>query len=382
MCEQKPNSVLTFFATYICDLDTTTPRTWSYARPDDSPIDPSFVKWEVATNGIDGQPSGKLNKRLTTRANVLKRHILPDDDFSAYTERVSNGVFRLLARNEIEKPDSVDVVALNHFVSAESTKPICTFTTVTKRLLMAEVRGLSPRQRCWFCGQFDRPAGESVIGELVLFWPDYFLEPKPNNKYAWKDKNEIERLLESYRIKRTTRIDGYQLTNNGKACLYRLKVTAELVRYHRGRLSNCIPMPGKSHDPPPGLDEPVAVCSPEIVITSPVVQKAIKDLDHVWRDRFASSVLVTGPPGCGKEDMAKSLVYGSGRPGKDIQTLSLAQGDTSEHERRLFGRRCADGGEEQGLIERAKGSALFLDEAHHPIEKEGIRASLLRDLES
>ncbi len=380
MSTQKPN-VVTFLSTFKCDLNTHTRDTWSFVAPPDSPDENAFVKWEVESCATTASP-GNLEGHFITRAITLAKWL--GDTRYKFASKVNKGIIDDF-RNSATVSDPISCAALNHFVTAESTKSIETIVTVAQGHLMAEMRGFSPQHRCWFYDTLESYAEdeESLIGELVLLWPLLFLEHDPCYGFLWKNDEQIKRLLRYYRIRRTTRIDGYQLTDNGRACLYRLKVTAELVPYFRGRVCNCIPMPGKNRDLPlSGPKEPVAVRSPEMVITSPVIQEAMKNLDRVWRDRFASSVLLTGPPGCGKENMAKSLVYGSGRPGNDLQTLSLAQGDTREHERRLFGRRCADGGEEQGLVERAEGSALFVDEAHHPIEGEGIRASLLRALES
>ncbi len=375
--------------TFKCDLNPRTPATWSYARPSD---DDPFVQWKVykaeteqVANGAK-PPSQILKEGFTDRVKALAQVQVNSD----LTKRMKAGdVFRLFdeGNGRTGHLGPIKVAELNHFVTAETTQTIETLVTQVAGHVMVEIRGLPSGIPCWFYSNPGSDIAKDAIDQFVIYWPDLFLHVKnPNVKIpralVWNDKDKIDELLASYRIKRTTRIDGYQLTNNGKVCMCRLKVTAEFSSYYRGKVCKCIPMPGKRCDLPPGLDEPVAVRSPEIVITSLVIREAMEDLDRVWRDRFASSVLVTGPPGCGKEKMAKSLVYGGGRPGKDLQTLSLAQGDTREHERRLFGRRSADGGEEQGLVERAEGSALFLDEAHHPIEGEGIRASLLRALES
>ncbi len=384
MSTHKQDCVTTLL-TFKCDLNPRNPDTWSYARPSG---DDSFVQWkvyepktEVAADGAK-QPSQILEEDFTERVKTLKQVQGNDANLTQLME--AGDLFSLFdgGNGGTGHLGPIKVTELNHFVTAETTQPIETLVTQVAGHVMVEIQGLPSGIPCWFYSNPGSSVPKIVMDQFAIFWPDLVLDADDNEVLSWKAKEEIADLLASYRVKRTTRIDGYELIENGQACLYRLKVKAEFSSYHRGTVCNCIPMPGKRHDLPPGLDEPVAVRSPEIVITSPVIQEAIKDLDRVWRDRFASSVLVTGPPGCGKENMAKSLVYGSGRPGKDLQTLSLAQGDTPEHERRLFGRRSADGGQEQGLVERAENSALFLDEAHHRIKGEGIRASLLRALES
>lgn len=77
-----------------------------------------------------------------------------------------------------------------------------------------------------------------------------------------------------------------------------------------------------------------------------------------------------------------SVPYGSGRNTKGMQTLSLAECELDQTLRRLFGFRRDDGSISPGLIEQAKESAMFVDEAHHPEDSTGARAALLRVLEA
>ncbi len=77
-----------------------------------------------------------------------------------------------------------------------------------------------------------------------------------------------------------------------------------------------------------------------------------------------------------------SLPYGSGRRDGSIQVLSLGESDLDQTLRRLFGWQRDDGSVGEGLIAKAKGSALFVDEAHYPPDRPGARAALLRTLEA
>jgi hypothetical protein len=121
-----------------------------------------------------------------------------------------------------------------------------------------------------------------------------------------------------------------------------------------------------------------------VVVRSPQVVKSLKMLSTLWQDRFLSTVLITAPPGSGKEQYAASIPFGNGREGKDcpFNTLALASGDKAALERQLFGSKRDDGSIAGGLISRSKGGTMFLDEVHHPDDQDGIRASLLRTLEN
>jgi transcriptional regulator with AAA-type ATPase domain len=167
----------------------------------------------------------------------------------------------------------------------------------------------------------------------------------------------------------------------------KLRDDVEMVEYLKGRICGCIPIPGagvdrKSED---WRTEPEHVNSPEVVVASPAVSDALVRLSRVWQDPFAKSVLLASPPGSGKEQYAKSIPFGNGRRTENPQTLSLANCDQNEVQRRLFGYTRSDGSICKGLIELSQGSALFLDEVHQPgptREQGTARAALLRPLEN
>ena len=94
-------------------------------------------------------------------------------------------------------------------------------------------------------------------------------------------------------------------------------------------------------------------------------------------------MLISAPPGSGKENLALSIPYGTGRvaTGEEPFILSLASGSKEESEKHLFGEEWPM--EIAGLIYKAAGSVLFLDEAHHPENEEAsVRPSLLRTFET
>jgi hypothetical protein len=95
---------------------------------------------------------------------------------------------------------------------------------------------------------------------------------------------------------------------------------------------------------------------------------------------------VSGPPGSGKENFALSIPYGSGFKKHDddkrIPTISLANGLPAQQEKQILGYQQDDGSIVDGLLAEATGTAIFVDEAHYPANKPGVRPALLRALEA
>lgn len=75
-----------------------------------------------------------------------------------------------------------------------------------------------------------------------------------------------------------------------------------------------------------------------------------------------SRVLVTGPPGVGKEVAARLLHEWSGRASQPFVTVSAASMEPDRVEEALFGSERPDGSATPGLLEKAHGGTLFLDE--------------------
>lgn len=210
---------------------------------------------------------------------------------------------------------------------------------------------------------------------MVVFFKDQSMSELNN-----ENVKEAQKWLQSHRILQYVTIEKENSPNDKIKIKFNSKAT--LASYHKGSICGCIPIPGKYINKIG--DEPHIVKTPEIVVKSPNVIKALKNLSQVWQDRFAKSVLISAPPGSGKEQFAGSIPYGTGRINEtsDMISISLASGIQGDLERLLYGTQDEHGNRRDGLIEKAKNSVLFLDEVHHPDKRAGIRASLLRPLES
>lgn len=280
--------------------------------------------------------------------------------------------------------DSGVSTLLNHIVMSQSTKALISIISIVDRHRMTEIRGLKPSQPNWFYTlNSDAPMWRSLLGNHLLSFPELFASRDRKGKLNVKSYSDIENTLKAHRQRNVISVCKYE--ENDRSCTLRIRLDASLCNYKRGTLCNCIPIPGKpvkrkSDDP----KEPIGVCSPEVVISSPVVENALGSLSDIWQDK-AHAILVSGPPGSGKENFALSIPYGSGRKSNDnerIPTISLANGTPEQQEKQIFGYQQTDGSIEDGMLAKAKGSAIFIDEAHYPLDGPGVRSSLLRALEA
>ncbi|HOZ46601.1 MAG TPA: sigma 54-interacting transcriptional regulator [Candidatus Hydrogenedentes bacterium] len=388
-----------WIVSFRCPLDGENKGTWQYSNKD---------RWRYIDSNNEEQPLVKLAKTRKKLANSSSASLATDlkDRSGALLE------WLLSKRAEKSIEDDGMAILLNHIVVSKSTKPLTVLATVVGNQRSVEIRGLASGQPGWFYTQVKPlpskqkkrqapnviskepqeapvPAWKTLLGQYVLAFPKLFFEvpedpsatkSEESRASTFKKETEYEPVLSAHRQWERVSVLRYEVKDN--SFILDLRLEFKLCGYVRGALCNCIPIPGKPIKKRTGEpEEPVGVYSPEVVVTSPSVQETLKALSDVWQDR-AKAVLVSGPPGSGKERYALSIPYGSGRTKEDVPTISLASGSTNNLERQIFGYRQEDGSIEDGLVEKAAKKAVFIDEAHYPKKKVGIRASLLRVLEA
>jgi hypothetical protein len=275
-------------------------------------------------------------------------------------------------------------VVLNSIVLDATLKPFRIVTTFVNSSVTVHVQGLKPLEPQWFFIQ--DPAFPYLLEEYMLIQPSMFFET-PENDADLVPKTEDEFNAAAKQFKYTRVLHKYTVTDfhvGNDAIKLSLNDTVTICRYEKGRLCGCIPVPGEARSK--GV-EPEDVLSPEVVVESPVVSKTLTELSRIWQDRNTKkSVLISAPPGSGKEVFCSGIVYGNGRRVENFQSLSLASDDQKGLERLLFGDE--NGGVlRAGLIEKAAKSGLFLDEVHQPERgptgnNSSVRSALLRPLEA
>ncbi len=101
--------------------------------------------------------------------------------------------------------------------------------------------------------------------------------------------------------------------------------------------------------------------TPAEMIGSCSVFKAMKQqLDKVTNSN--GRVMLSGPPGCGKEVAARYIHMNSNRRDAPFVCVNSASIEPDRMEEVLFGRESAGRGIEQGLLEQAGGGVLYFDE--------------------
>lgn len=282
----------------------------------------------------------------------------------------------------VEGPMSV---MLNNVCRAESIQKFTYVVTFSHTHLTLELVGLKTGEPRWLYDKY-RDEKQVQAGVYTAF-PDRFVKPD-HDKFAVLSEVEQDKtveLLTAFRILHECTVLGYQTLGMPSRAYLKIKVRDEfqLTAYERGRICWSLPIPGK---PTKGSDinKPKVrrVGSPEVVVKSLRVAETLKHLSRIWQDRFVSSVLLTAPPGSGKENYALSIAFGTGRGEKPPLTVGLAAARSEDVERQLFGHRRDDGSICPGILAQAAGGTVFLDEVHQPDHDDGVRASLLRTLEN
>lgn len=277
-------------------------------------------------------------------------------------------------------------VVLNSIVLNSTLKSFRILTTFVDAHATVQIQGLSHSEPQWFYVHDDayplRREEDMLVGPHIFF--DLTSEGKVLKAKA--NFSDLAAEFKYLRVLHEYTVMQFSVTEEEIVIMMRDRVTQ--CSYERGKYCGSIPVPGKARDDKG--TEPEAVKSPEVVVESPVVSKALAELSRVWQDRNPKkSVLISAPAGSGKEVFCSGIVYGNGRPADNLQTLSLASSDQAELERLLFGNQ--EGGSlRQGLIAKAANSGLFLDEVHQPESSEAgekkhkspVRAALLRPIEA
>lgn len=343
---------------------------WSYDLPTD---------WFLRDTGLNfygiARTVHKLLpdlKRKLRKAGNLPQDVLPDRfKFLNWAAKKTKGTSAVVDGTAL---------MLNHVVSSGTIQVFKILSSFVRGHLTVQIQNLPSGAPCWFYLKLS--SRFALLDEYLLTFPEWFFTIKsglPTEVAPVSQLKSIMSLLESHRILNEYTILDYVRGDNDFQI--RLRNRISVVPYERGRQCGCIPIPGPA-DKEKQKNEPELVSTPEVVMTSPVVAQALADISRVWQDRFAKSVLISAPPGSGKESFATSIPFGQGRPGKNFAPISLAD-NVESLTRQIYGKRREDGSIEQGLLATAANSAAFLDEVHQPAnENESLRPRLLRPLES
>ncbi|TCM84933.1 sigma-54-dependent transcriptional regulator [Rhodovulum steppense] len=118
------------------------------------------------------------------------------------------------------------------------------------------------------------------------------------------------------------------------------------------------------------------VAQAEMIGTSPAFRALKSQLDKVTKSN--GRVMLSGPPGCGKEVAARYIHAQSNRAGGPFVVVNSASIEPERMEEVLFGRESPARGVEAGLLEQAHGGILYFDEvADMPL---GTQSKILRVL--
>lgn len=267
-------------------------------------------------------------------------------------------------------------LVLNALVRQSTTKSFDLVSSFSGEHISVEVRGLGVNIPSWF---YLHATPFEDLDEYLVCFPELFLDKSHKELHA-----DLQRTLMSLKFVRCWHhYDVQAFKQDEKKIVIALKDRAVIAEYVKASICGCLPLPGRCPRKSE-RKEPVGVNSPEVVVSSPVVGAALAKLTSIWQDPHAKSVLISSPPGSGKEVFANSIPVGNGRPADRVNSLSMASDDQDALERQLYGFAHPDGSIQDGLIAKSANAALFLDEIHQPekMRVSSARASLLRTLEA
>ena len=98
----------------------------------------------------------------------------------------------------------------------------------------------------------------------------------------------------------------------------------------------------------------------EMLGQSPGFRALLGKLDKVTRSN--GRVMLSGPPGCGKELAARFIHANSSRAEAPFVSVSCASVESDRMEEVLFGRESEERGHEPGLLKEANGGVIYFDE--------------------
>ncbi len=206
-------------------------------------------------------------------------------------------------------------------------------------------------------------SNEGVLEKLFSEdWPE--VAKRLGKSLAFRVWHVLE--LDSYKESRQSRI--------GQLCELNYTHTIEVAAYAEGICYCAFPLRISGDNRKPGT-----ACD-EVVLTEAAGHN-MQSLAAIWHDPSARFVLVSGPPGSGKEKLSQNVHYGRGRPG-EIKSLSLGGIRQVELERLLYGGKSERGDLIPGYLETAERGSLFIDEVDKASEDNGMRAGLLRTMEA
>jgi Sigma-54 interaction domain len=180
-------------------------------------------------------------------------------------------------------------------------------------------------------------------------------------------------------------LKGADLEHSLPRYLIAADVETHLYRHFIGEYCRAVPIPPF---PEPGILPAhclvlAARVDGEYRLHSDLRQQLSKVGDMVRR-RGKRIVFIQGEPGSGKEVYATALHQGTvGTSGKRLEVRSVANMDTSELRRALYGEMTSGGLEAKGMIATAKDGTVFLDEFDKLAQTaRGFYGELLRVLEA